>query len=68
MGGSHAPATGLFEGEDASLPRQHLDGDAQDARQQLIQVELLGKGTGYFEQVVALADAEIRKHGHFISQ
>ncbi len=62
---SHAPAAGLLEGEDAGLTRQHLDGNAQDARQQLIQVELLGEGAGYFEQVVALANSEIRKHGSF---
>ncbi len=62
---SHAPAAAFLEGQDASLTGQHFDGDAQDARQQLIQVEFLGKGTRYFEQVVALADAEIRKHGHF---
>ncbi len=65
VSGSNAPSAGLFESQDAGLPRQHFDGDAQDARQQFIQVEFLGKGAGYFEQVVALADAEIRKHGHF---
>ncbi len=29
----------------------------------LVEVELLGEGAGDFEQVVALADAEIGEHG-----
>ncbi len=59
----HPPAVGLFEGKDTGLPGQHFDGNAQDARQEFIQVEFLGKGACNFEQVVALANAEIRKHG-----
>lgn len=60
MGGSDAPAVLFFERDQAGLPRQHLDGNAQNARQQLFQVKLLGEGARNFEQIVALADAEVR--------
>jgi len=41
----------LLERDQTGLAGQHLDGDAQNTRQQFLQVEFLGDGTGDFEQV-----------------
>ena len=57
-----APAIGLLEGDQAGLAGEHLDRDAQDALEQLLEVELLREHAGDLEQVIALADAEIRQH------
>ena len=61
--GGDAPALGLFEGDQASLSREHFDGDLEDAREQFLEVEFLGEQAGDFEQVVSLADAEVGEHG-----
>ena len=41
---------------------EHRHRDAQDAPEQHLQVELLGQGAGDLEQIVTLADAEVREH------
>jgi hypothetical protein len=61
MGGSDTPAI-LLERDNTCLSRKHLDGDPQDARQQLLEVELLGEGARDFEQIITLSDAEIGQH------
>ena len=63
--GRDAPALALFERDQASLSRQHFDGDLEDARQQFLEVEFLGEQAGDFEQVVSLADAEVWEHGNW---
>ncbi len=44
------------------LACQHFHCNLENAPEQLIQVEFLGKRAGNFEQVIALADAEIGQH------
>src|SRR5687767_11953455 len=43
-----APAFLFLEGNEPRLPRQHLNSDAQDARQQLLKVKFLGERARYF--------------------
>ena len=62
MGGGDAPAFLFFERDQSCLSREHFDCYFQDARKQFLQIEFLGEGAGYFEQVVALSDAEIWEH------
>jgi len=62
MRGGDAPAFLLFERDQSGLSGEHFDGDFQDAREQFLKIEFLGEGAGYFEQVVALSDAEIWEH------
>ena len=62
VGGGDAPAIGLLEGDQTGLTGEHLDRDAQNALQQLLEVEFLGEQAGDLEQVVALANAEIGEH------
>jgi hypothetical protein len=59
---SDTPTFPFCEHNDSCLAREHFDGDTQYTRQQLLQIELLYEGAGYFKQVVALSDAEIGEH------
>ncbi len=62
MRGRNAPAFGSFERDESRLPRQHFNRDAQNSRQQFLQVQFLGEQARNFEQIIPLADAEIREH------
>ena len=62
MGGSDPPAFLFLQRDQTGLSRKHFNGDAEDAGQEDLEIEFLGESTGYFQQVVALADAEIGKH------
>lgn len=67
MGGRDAPAVPFFERDESRLPRQHFDGDPQNAGQQFLTVKFLREGTGYFEEVITLANTEIWEHGRILS-
>src|SRR5688572_25124368 len=56
VGGRDAPAFLFFEGNNTGLPRQHLNGNPQNARQQLFKIKFLGEGAGYLKQVVTLTN------------
>jgi len=56
----------VLEGNKAGMPHKHLDGDAQDALQQRLKIELFGHQARNLEQVIPLANAKIRQHGSIL--
>ena len=60
---SHFPAAMfLAQRDQPCLPCQHFHRKAQNLRQQFVQVEFLGEGTGDLKQRIALVDTEVGEH------
>ncbi len=62
MDSRNAPAFLLLKRNNPCLAREHFNGNTQNAREQFLKIKFLGECAGYFEQVIALTDAEIWQH------